>query len=62
MEAKARGMAVLLVSVSLDEVFSLADRIGVLFHGEVVGEFRRGEVTPQELGLYMTGAKRRVPP
>ncbi|MBI3975155.1 MAG: ABC transporter ATP-binding protein, partial [Armatimonadetes bacterium] len=60
MEAKARGMAVLLVSADLDEILSLADRIGVIYRGELVAEFPRGAATPQELGLYMTGTKRRA--
>jgi simple sugar transport system ATP-binding protein len=57
--ARSNGMAVLLVSAALEEILSLADRIGVMYGGELVGEFRRGEVTAAELGLYMTGAKRR---
>jgi simple sugar transport system ATP-binding protein len=57
MEAKGQGMAVLLVSANLDEVLTLADRVGVMYRGELVAEFRRGEATPQELGLYMTGTK-----
>ena len=57
--ARASGMAVLLVSAWLEEVLSLADRIGVMYGGEFVGEFPRGGVTATELGLYMTGSKRR---
>jgi simple sugar transport system ATP-binding protein len=57
--ARSNGMAVLLVSAWLEEILSLADRIGVMYGGELVGEFRRGEVTAAELGLYMTGTKRR---
>jgi len=57
MAAKAQGMAVLLVSADLDEVLSLSDRVGVMYKGELVAEFAHGEVTPQELGLYMTGTK-----
>lgn len=52
------GKAVLLVSLELDEVMSLSDRILVMYEGELVGEFLQGEVTAQELGLYMAGAKR----
>jgi simple sugar transport system ATP-binding protein len=58
MEAKAQGMAVLLVSADLDEILSLSDRIGVMYRGELVAELSPGEATPQELGLYMTGTKR----
>ncbi|MBO8427129.1 MAG: ABC transporter ATP-binding protein [Firmicutes bacterium] len=49
--------AVLLVSYELDEVMNLADRILVMFNGKIVGEFKPKEVTIQELGLYMAGAK-----
>ena len=50
--------AVLLVSLELDEVMSLSDRILVLYEGEIVGEFDPKKITVQELGLYMAGAKR----
>ena len=53
-----RGKAVLLVSLELDEVMSLSDRILVVYEGEIVGEFDPKQVTVQELGLYMAGAKR----
>lgn len=52
------GKAVLLVSLELDEVMSLSDRILVMYEGEIVGEFDPKKVTPEELGLYMAGAKR----
>ena len=52
------GKAVLLVSLELDEVMSLSDRILVMFEGEIVGEFDPKAVSVQELGLYMAGAKR----
>ncbi|MBI2246741.1 MAG: ABC transporter ATP-binding protein [Armatimonadetes bacterium] len=58
LEARSNGMAVLLISANLEEVLSLSDRIGVMCSGELVAEFRRGEATPQELGLYMTGTRR----
>jgi len=53
-----KGKAVLLVSLELDEVMGLADRIIVLYEGEIVGELNPKETNPQELGLYMSGAKR----
>ncbi len=58
LEARTAGMAVLLVSANLQEVLSLADRVGVMYGGELVAEFKRGAATPAELGLYMTGSKR----
>lgn len=53
-----KGRAVLLVSLELDEVMSLSDRILVMYEGEIVGELDPKETTVQELGLYMAGAKR----
>ena len=52
------GCAVLLVSLELDEVMNLSDRILVMYEGEIVGELDPKTVTVQELGLYMAGAKR----
>ena len=53
-----KGKAVLLVSLELDEVMSLSDRILVMYEGEIVGELDPRTTTVQELGLYMAGAKR----
>ena len=52
------GKAVLLVSLELDEVMSLSDRILVMYEGEIVAELKPEETTVQELGLYMAGGKR----
>ncbi|MBQ7688454.1 MAG: ABC transporter ATP-binding protein [Clostridia bacterium] len=52
------GSAVLLISLELDEVMNLSDRILVMYEGEIVGEFDPKETTVEELGLYMAGAKR----
>ncbi len=52
------GDAVLLVSLELDEVMDLSDRIYVMYEGEIVGELDPKKITVQELGLYMSGAKR----
>ena len=52
------GKAILLVSLELDEVMSLSDRILVMYEGEIVGELDPKKTTVQELGLYMSGAKR----
>ena len=53
-----QGKAILLVSLELDEVMSLSDRILVMYEGEIVGELDPKQTTVQELGLYMAGAKR----
>ena len=50
--------AVLLVSLELDEVMSVADRILVMYEGEIVGQLDPKKITVEELGLYMSGAKR----
>ena len=52
------GKGVLLVSLELDEVMNLSDRILVMYEGEIVGEFDPKTTTVEELGLYMAGAKR----
>ena len=52
------GKAVLLVSLELDEVMNLSDRILVMYEGQIVGEFDPKQTTVEELGLYMAGAKR----
>lgn len=54
------GAGVLLVSLELDEVMNLSDRILVMYEGEIVGELDPKKTTVQELGLYMAGAKRNV--
>lgn len=53
-----KGKAILLVSLELDEVMGLSDRILVIYEGELVGELDPKKTNVQELGLYMSGAKR----
>ena len=53
------GKGVLLVSLELDEVMNVSDRILVLYEGEIVGEFDPKQVSVEELGLYMAGSKRK---
>lgn len=53
-----RGCGVLLISLELDEVMDLPDRILVIHEGSIVGELDPKKTTFQELGLYMSGAKR----
>lgn len=57
MIAKKEGRAILLVSADLDEVMSLSDRIGVMFKGRIIKEFKREETTKEEIGFYMMGEK-----
>ena len=57
-EERDKGKGVLLVSLELDEVMDVSDRILVMHEGEIVGEFKPEEVTVEELGLYMTGARK----
>ena len=52
------GAGVLLISLELDEVMDLSDRILVIYEGEIVGELDPKTTTVEELGLYMAGAKR----
>ena len=54
------GRAILLVSLELDEIFSLSDRILVIYEGEIVGE-HEGAVSEEQIGFEMVGVKREVP-
>ena len=60
MAQRDAGKAVLLVSLELDEVLEVPDRILVMYEGEIVGELDPRHTTAQELGLYMAGAQRNV--
>lgn len=57
-ERRDAGKAVLLMSLELDEVMDVSDRILVMYEGEIVGELDPKTTTVEELGLYMSGAKR----
>ncbi|HXK71252.1 MAG TPA: ABC transporter ATP-binding protein [Clostridia bacterium] len=57
-EQRDSGKAVLLISLELEEVMNLSDRILVIYEGEIVGELDPKKITVQELGLYMAGSKR----
>ena len=52
------GKAVLLISLELEEVMNVSDRILVMYEGEIVGELDPKTTSTEELGLYMAGAKR----
>ena len=57
-EERDEGRAILLVSLELEEILSLSDRILVIYEGEIVGEFTPG-ASEEELGVAMTGGGRR---
>lgn len=54
-EERDRGKAVLLVSLEMEEVLSLSDRIAVIFEGEIVGELDIAQADENKLGLMMAG-------
>ncbi len=54
--ARDEGKAVLLISLELEEILSLSDRILVVYEGRIVGEYSP-EVTEEELGVAMTGGR-----
>lgn len=56
--ARDEGKAVLLISLELDEVMNLSDRILVIYEGEIVADVSAKDTTVQELGLYMAGSRR----
>ena len=57
LRARAEGAAVLLVSADLEELFSLSDRLAVIYSGSIVSILDPAKTTPEDLGLAMTGAK-----
>ena len=54
-EAASKGVAILLLSEDLDEILALADRILVVYEGEIVGELHAGAASIEEIGLLMAG-------
>lgn len=58
-DARDAGKAILLVSLELDEILSLSDRIAVIYEGQIVGIMDAKDATEEELGLMMAGAIRR---
>jgi general nucleoside transport system ATP-binding protein len=55
-----KGKAILLVSLELDEILDISDRIAVIYNGEIVGLVKASETDENELGLMMSGSKRKV--
>jgi len=60
LEQRARGAAILYISTELEEILNLSDRIAVIHRGEIMGIVRPAEVTPERLGLMMTGTRHGV--
>ncbi len=58
-EERARGVGVLLISLDLEEVLTMSDRVYVLFEGRVTGTFTRAEFDEREIGRCMLGAEAR---
>jgi ABC-type uncharacterized transport system ATPase subunit len=56
-DAAASGVAILLLSEDLDEIRALADRILVMYEGEIAGELRAGAASIEEIGLLMAGGR-----
>jgi simple sugar transport system ATP-binding protein len=59
LKMRDRDVAILLISLELEEIFALSDRILVLYEGRIVKEFRTGQTDEREVGFYMMGGKER---
>jgi ABC-type uncharacterized transport system ATPase subunit len=57
LEQRAAGKGILLISLELEELLSLSDRIVVIYEGQLVAEVDPKTVTEEELGLLMTGGR-----
>jgi simple sugar transport system ATP-binding protein len=57
MQARSKGAGILLISADLEELFSLSDRIAVIYSGKIVSILNPAKTSPEDLGLAMTGAK-----
>jgi simple sugar transport system ATP-binding protein len=55
LKQREAGMGILLISEDLDELFALSDRLVVMHHGHIVGNFRPQETTAYDVGVLMTG-------
>jgi simple sugar transport system ATP-binding protein len=55
LEARENGAAILLVSVELEEILALSDRIAVMFRGRIAGEMAAAGAAPESLGILMAG-------
>lgn len=59
-DQKERGVAVLLISADLEEIFQLADRVAIIFEGKIMGIMDRSEINLNSIGLMMAGVKEEV--
>ena len=57
MEEQQNNKAILLISTELSEIFEMCDRIAIMYKGEVMGIYRNGELTTEEIGLLMAGVR-----
>jgi simple sugar transport system ATP-binding protein len=57
LEQRAKGAAIVLISEDLDEILELADRIAVIYEGEIMGVMSAGEADTEKLGLLMSGVR-----
>jgi len=55
-----RNVGILLISMELEEIFGLADRILVIFKGRIVKEFNRDDATLKDVGFYISGGAQRI--
>jgi simple sugar transport system ATP-binding protein len=58
LDQRGQGTATLLISEDLDEILALADRIAVIYEGQIVGVVERGAANVEELGLMMAGVRK----
>jgi ABC-type uncharacterized transport system ATPase subunit len=56
-ELRDQGIGVMLISEDLDEIFNVSDRIAVIHHGQIMGEFRTKDARREQIGLLMAGVK-----
>jgi simple sugar transport system ATP-binding protein len=56
-EERSRGVGVLLISLDLEEVLTMSDRVYVLFEGRVTGTFTRPQFDEREIGHRMLGTE-----
>jgi simple sugar transport system ATP-binding protein len=57
LDMRNRDVAILLISLELEEIFALSDRILVIYEGRIVRELVPEETSDREVGLYMTGGR-----